>query len=73
VAEVWLVAETCLELPPVDPIARLHYSRWTLRYVSDVSDAEWPLVEPYRPPPRRLGHPRSRPMREIDAQVEPND
>jgi hypothetical protein len=49
------------------PIARLHQSRRSRRYASDLIDVEWPLVELSRLPPSRLGHPRARPMRDIDA------
>ena len=47
------------------PTTRRHHSRRTPRYASDLTDAEWRLVEPYLPAPSRLGRPRARPMREI--------
>jgi putative transposase len=33
--------------------------------VSDLTDAEWALIEPYLPPPSRPGRPRVYAMREI--------
>ena len=30
------------------------------RYASDLTDAEWRLIEPYMPAVKRLGHPRPR-------------
>ena len=47
------------------PTTHRHHSRRTARYASDLTDAEWHLVEPYLPAPSRLGRPRARPMREI--------
>lgn len=47
------------------PTTRRHHSRRTARYASDVTDAEWALIEPYLPPPRRHGRPRAHAMREI--------
>ena len=47
------------------PTTRRHHSRRAPRYASDLTDAEWRLVEPYLPPPSRYGRPRARPMREI--------
>ena len=32
---------------------RLSYERQSSRYASDLSDAEWELVEPHLPPPRK--------------------
>jgi Putative transposase of IS4/5 family (DUF4096) len=34
-------------------------------YQTDLSDAEWALVEPYLPAPRAPGRPRIHPLREI--------
>jgi transposase len=47
------------------PTTRRHHCRRTPRYASDLTDAEWRLVEPYLPLPSRLGRPRAHPMREI--------
>jgi transposase len=47
------------------PTTRWHHSRTGLRYASDLTDAEWALLEPLLPPPCDQGRPRSWPMREI--------
>jgi transposase len=47
------------------PTTRRHHSRQTPRYASDLTDAEWRLIEPHLPPPKRCGRPRARSMREI--------
>lgn len=46
-------------------ITRRQYERAGLRYASDLTDAEWTLIEPYLPSPRRLGRPRTTVMREV--------
>ena len=46
-------------------IARREHSREGLRYPSDMTDAEWALAEPFVPPARRGGRPRTADMREI--------
>ncbi len=38
--------------------ARRQYGRRNLRYPSDLTDAEWTVIEPMMPPPSRLGRPR---------------
>lgn len=48
-----------------NPTARAQHSREGLRYGSDLTDAQWHLIEPYLPPPRRRGRRRRWPMREI--------
>lgn len=48
-----------------NPTARAHHSRDGLRYGSDLTDAEWHLIEPYLPPPLRRGRRRRWSMREI--------
>ena len=47
------------------PTTRRHHNRRCLRYGSDLTDAEWAIVEPFLPPPRSTGRPRRWPMREI--------
>lgn len=48
-----------------NPTARVEHSRASLRYGSDLTDAEWQLIEPYLPPPQRRGRRRRWPMRQI--------
>ena len=50
---------------PWTEITRCDYRRDGLRYASDVKDAEWALLEPHMPPPRRLGRPRRTDLREV--------
>jgi transposase len=47
------------------PTTRKQHSRSTLRYQTDLTDAEWRLIEPHLPAARRTGRPRAWPMREI--------
>ena len=47
------------------PTTRREHSRDHLRYGSDLTDAEWEIIAPFLPPPRRTGRPRRWPMREI--------
>lgn len=47
------------------PTTRKHYSRRMERYQSDVTDAEWRVIEPHLPAARRLGRRRAWPLREI--------
>jgi transposase len=47
------------------PTTRRQYSRDLPRYGSDLTDAEWRLIEPHLPPPSEQGRPRSWPWREI--------
>ena len=44
---------------------RRHYVRRGRRYATDCSDAEWALIAPFLPPPKRLGRPRTTPMRDV--------
>ncbi len=44
---------------------RGQYERKGLRYPSDVSDAEWALIEPLIPPAKRGGRPRVVDLREV--------
>jgi transposase len=48
-----------------NPTARVQHSRDGLRYGSDLTDAEWRLIEPYLPPPRARGRRRRWAMRQI--------
>ena len=47
------------------PASRAEHSRTRGRYASDLTDAEWALVEPALPAPARTGRLRARPMREV--------
>lgn len=44
---------------------RKRYDRSGLRYPSDLTDAEWALVEPHIPPAKRGGRKRTAKMREV--------
>lgn len=46
-------------------ITRLKYRRDELRYSSDMTDAEWRVIEPLLPRPRRLGRPRKTDLRAV--------
>jgi putative transposase len=46
-------------------ITRRQYRRDGLRYASDMTDAEWKLIEPLMPGPARRGRPREISLREI--------
>lgn len=45
--------------------ARLRYCRAGLRYASNLTDAEWALIEPFMPEPCRRGRPRAVSLRVI--------
>ena len=47
------------------PVTRRQHSRDHLRYETDLSDAEWALIEPLMPAPNPRGRPRAWPLREI--------
>ena len=47
------------------PTTRRQHSRAGLRYDTDLTDAEWALVEPYMPVPCECGRPREWPLREV--------
>ncbi|HSM40926.1 MAG TPA: IS5 family transposase [Afifellaceae bacterium] len=47
------------------PTTREQYRRPTTRYQTDLTDAEWRLIEPQLPLPKTTGRPRGWPMREI--------
>lgn len=44
---------------------RPRYERSGGRYASDVSDAEWGLVEPLMPAPKKVGRPRTTDLRDV--------
>ena len=46
-------------------ITRPNYERGGLRYASDLTDAEWTLIEPHIPLARALGRPRTTDPREV--------
>ena len=46
-------------------ITRPKYDRTGLRYASDLSDAEWRVIEPHMPPPKVVGRPRTTDLREV--------
>lgn len=46
-------------------ITRRQYRREGLRYASDMTGAEWSILMPLLPPPRRLGRPRRTDLREV--------
>ena len=46
---------------PWTETTRSHYERRCPRYASDLTDAEWALIEPLMPTPNRIGRPRDRP------------
>ena len=46
-------------------ITRAKYERAGRRYASDLTDAEWRLVEPYMPAVKRLGRPRETDVRAV--------
>ena len=47
------------------PATRAQHNRDHLRYTSDLTDAEWGLIEPVLPGAARTGRPRAWPMREV--------
>ena len=46
-------------------ITRPKYERAGRRYASDLTDAEWRLIEPFMPPGKRLGGPRETDLRAV--------
>ena len=46
-------------------ITRPKYERAGRRYASDLTDAEWRVIEPYMPAVKRLGRPRETDLRAI--------
>jgi len=47
------------------PTTRRQHSREGLRYETDLTDAEWALIEPLMPKPLARGRPREWPLREV--------
>ena len=47
------------------PTTRRQHSREGLRYETDLTDAEWALIEPLMPKPCARGRPREWPLREV--------
>ena len=50
---------------PWTETARREYRRECSRYTSDLTDGEWALIEPFMPPPCRIGRPRKTDLREV--------
>lgn len=50
---------------PCTEITRPHYEGRCPRYASDLTDAEWALIEPMMPAPNRVGRPRKTDLREV--------
>ena len=48
---------------------RAQYARADLALPSDLTDAEWALLEPFLPPPSHVGRPRKWPLRRIVAAI----
>src|SRR3979490_2586363 len=46
-------------------ITRRKYERAGQRYASDLTDAEWALIEPHMPAVKRLGRPRETQLRSV--------
>ena len=46
-------------------ITRQKYEREGRRYASDLTDAEWALIEPHMPAAKRLGRPRATELRRV--------
>src|ERR1700758_5566786 len=46
-------------------ITRQKYEREGQRYASDLTDAEWALIEPHMPAVKRLGRPRVTELRSV--------
>ncbi|SED53719.1 Putative transposase of IS4/5 family [Rhizobiales bacterium GAS191] len=44
---------------------RAHYQREALRYASDLTDAEWRLIEPFLPRASKIGRPRKTNLRSV--------
>src|SRR3954451_13308500 len=51
------------------PTTREQYSRTALRYETDLTDAEWAVIEPHMPRPAKLGRPPDWTFREIINEI----
>lgn len=49
---------------------RVQYARTDIALPSDLTDAEWALLEPFLPPPSHVGRPRTWPLRRIVAAIQ---
>ncbi len=50
---------------PWTEITRAQHDGRGLRYASDITDAEWAIIEPFLRPPNRLGRPRTTDLEEV--------
>jgi transposase len=50
---------------PGNEITRRHYRREGLRYASNLTDAEWSLIEPFMPMRNTIGRPRTTHMKDV--------
>ena len=50
---------------PWTEITRPKYSRESMRYPSDLTDAEWALIAPFMPAAKRIGRPRTTDLRAV--------
>ena len=50
---------------PWTETTRRQYRRDGLRHASDLTDAEWALIEPFMPKPAAVGRPRSTVLRQV--------
>ena len=57
--------ETIIEAQLWTEITRRKYEREGQRYASDLTDAEWALIEPLMPVAKRLGRPRATELRSV--------
>lgn len=53
------------EAQRVDQITRAKYERAGQRYASDLTDAEWAVIELHLPAPKPLGRPRRTDLRAV--------
>ncbi len=50
-------------------ITRRDYERHGGRYASDMTDREWALIEPFMPPRKTTGRPRTTELRDVTDQA----
>ncbi len=50
---------------PWSETTRQQYRRLARRFETDLTDAEWQVIEPLLPPPSKMGRPRSTCLREV--------